>query len=237
MSDVEKIPETEQENTQENSEVVSSENLVTDIEKDNKKTAKKDESTVVLDKKSKMQLNVYDFVSIIMAAFIIITLIFTFAFRLVGVKGQSMENTLYENDWLITMQKSEYKSGDIVVITEPNYFNEPLIKRVIAVGGQTVDIDYSTSTVYVDGKAIDEPYIKEKFILQNADDISFPYTVPEGKLFCMGDNRNHSTDSRSTLIGGAVDERYILGKAVVRVLPFGAFDIYDYEQEEQEQEQ
>ena len=119
MSDVEKIPETEQENTQENSEVVSSENLVTDIEKDNKKTAKKDESTVVLDKKSKMQLNVYDFVSIIMAAFIIITLIFTFAFRLVGVKGQSMENTLYENDWLITMQKSEYKSGDIVVITEP----------------------------------------------------------------------------------------------------------------------
>ncbi len=236
MSDVEKIPGTEQEDVQDSSEVVSSENLVTDIEKDNKKTAKKDESTVALDKKSKMQLNVYDFVSIIMAAFIIITLIFTFAFRLVGVKGQSMENTLYENDWLITMQKSEYKCGDIVVITEPNYFNEPLIKRVIAVGGQTVDIDYSTSTVYVDGKAIDEPYIKEKFILQNADDISFPYTVPEGKLFCMGDNRNRSTDSRSTLIGGAVDERYILGKAVVRVLPFGAFDIYDYEQEEQQEQ-
>lgn len=235
MSDVEKIPETEQVNVQDDSNVVLSENLITDVEKDNKKTAKKDENAVVLDKKSKMQLNVYDFVSIIMAAFIIITLIFTFAFRLVGVKGQSMENTLYENDWLITMQKSEYKCGDIVVITEPNYFNEPLIKRVIAVGGQTVDIDYSTSTVYVDGKAINEPYIKEKFILQNADDISFPYTVPEGKLFCMGDNRNHSTDSRSTLIGGAVDERYILGKAVVRVLPFGAFDIYDYEQEKQEQ--
>ena len=235
MSDVEKIPETEQINVQDSSDAVSSENLVTDVEKDNKKTAKKNENAVVLDKKSKMQLNVYDFVSIIMAAFIIITLIFTFAFRLVGVKGQSMENTLYENDWLITMQKSEYKCGDIVVITEPNYFNEPLIKRVIAVGGQTVDIDYSTSTVYVDGKAINEPYIKEKFILQNADDISFPYTVPEGKLFCMGDNRNRSTDSRSTLIGGAVDERYILGKAVVRVLPFGAFDIYDYEQEKQEQ--
>lgn len=223
-SELEKQVEANIEADSKNTEV-SQDALVTDVDTTTKKENGK---TEVVDKKKKLQLNVYDFASIIMAAFIIIAVIFTFFFRLVGVKGQSMESTLHENDWLITMQRQEYVYGDIVVITEPNYFNEPLIKRVIATEGQTVDIDYASSTVYVDGVALEEPYINEAFILQNSDDVSFPYTVPEGKLFCMGDNRNHSTDSRSTLIG-AVDERYILGKAVIRVLPFGSFDIYDYE--------
>jgi signal peptidase I len=223
-SELEKQVEANIEADSKNTEV-SQDALVTDVDT----TAKKENGkTEVVDKKKKLQLNVYDFASIIMSAFIIIAVIFTFFFRLVGVKGQSMESTLHENDWLITMQRQEYVYGDIVVITEPNYFNEPLIKRVIATEGQTVDIDYASSTVYVDGVALEEPYINEAFILQNSDDVPFPYTVPEGKLFCMGDNRNHSTDSRSTLIG-AVDERYILGKAVIRVLPFGSFDIYDYE--------
>ena len=177
----------------------------------------------------------YDFVSIIMTAFIIIAIIFVFAFRLVGVKGESMENTLHGNDWLVTMQKSEYVYGDIVVTTKYNYFNEPLIKRVIATGGQTVDIDYSTGTVFVDGKALDEPYTKENFMIEKIDYMQFPYTVPEGYLFCMGDNRNGSTDSRSTLIG-AIDEKHIMGKAVIRLLPFGDFDIYDYEQELEKEE-
>lgn len=198
--------------------------LVEDVDVSKKEEVKK------VDAKKQMQLNVYDFVSIIMSAFIIIAVLFIFAFRLVGVDGQSMENTLHHKDWLITMQQQEYVYGDIVVITEDNYFNKPLIKRVIARGGQTVDIDYATATVYVDGKALDEPYTKEDFILEKVDDIDFPYTVPEGKLFCMGDNRNGSTDSRSTLIG-SIDERYILGKAVIRILPFGDFDIYDYEEE------
>ncbi len=206
----------------------TAEELVTEV--DNSKP-KKNNVTENLDKKTKFQLNVYDFVSIIMTAFIIIAIVFVFAFRLVGVKGESMENTLHGNDWLITMQKSEYVYGDIVVTTKYNYFNEPLIKRVIATGGQTVDIDYSTGTVYVDGKALDEPYTKESFMVEKIDHMQFPYTVPEGYLFCMGDNRNYSTDSRSTLIG-AIDEKHIMGKAVVRLLPFGDFDIYDYEQEQ-----
>ncbi|MBR3809133.1 MAG: signal peptidase I [Clostridia bacterium] len=206
----------------------TAEELVTEV--DNSKP-KKNNVTENLDKKTKFQLNVYDFVSIIMTAFIIIAIVFVFAFRLVGVKGESMENTLHGNDWLITMQKSEYVYGDIVVTTKYNYFNEPLIKRVIATGGQTVDIDYSTGTVYVDGKALDEPYTKESFMVEKIDYMQFPYTVPEGYLFCMGDNRNGSTDSRSTLIG-AIDEKHIMGKAVVRLLPFGDFDIYDYEQEQ-----
>lgn len=206
----------------------TAEELVTEV--DNSKP-KKNNVTENLDKKTKFQLNVYDFVSIIMTAFIIIAIVFVFAFRLVGVKGESMENTLHGNDWLITMQKSEYVYGDIVVTTKYNYFNEPLIKRVIATGGQTVDIDYSTGTVYVDGKALDEPYTKESFMVEKIDYMQFPYTVPEGYLFCMGDNRNGSTDSRSTLIG-AIDEKHIMGKAVIRLLPFGDFDIYDYEQEQ-----
>lgn len=226
-SDIEKFVESlEEEKTPTETAVAETdvaETLVTEVDAD---SAKINEEKP--DKKKQFQLNVYDFVSIIMAAFIIITIIFTFVFRLVGVKGQSMESTLFENDWLITMEQKEYVYGDIVVITEPNYFNEPLIKRVIATGGQIVDIDYGSSTVYVDGVALEEPYINESFILQNDDDITFPYTVPEGHLFCMGDNRNHSTDSRSTLIG-AVDERYILGRAMLRILPFGNSDIYDYE--------
>lgn len=227
-SDIEKFVESldEEQTTSEVTvtETDVAETLVTEVDADSPKT----NETEKPDKKKQFHLNIYDFVSIIMAAFIIITIIFTFVFRLVGVKGQSMESTLFENDWLITMEQKEYVYGDIVVITEPNYFNEPLIKRVIATGGQIVDIDYASSTVYVDGVALEEPYINESFILQNSDDITFPYTVPQGHLFCMGDNRNHSTDSRSTLIG-AVDERYILGRAMLRVLPFGNSDIYDYE--------
>ena len=226
-SDIEKFVESLEEETTPTETAVAetdvAETLVTEVDADSVKINEEKP-----DKKKQFQLNVYDFVSIIMAAFIIITIIFTFVFRLVGVKGQSMESTLFENDWLITMEQKEYVYGDIVVITEPNYFNEPLIKRVIATGGQIVDIDYGSSTVYVDGVALEEPYINESFILQNDDDITFPYTVPKGHLFCMGDNRNHSTDSRSTLIG-AVDERYILGRAMLRILPFGNSDIYDYE--------
>jgi signal peptidase I len=178
--------------------------------------------------KSSFHLSVYDLVSIVMSAFIIIAVVFTFVFRLVGVSGYSMTNTLQDNDWLLTVNKESYERGDIVVITEPNYFDEPLIKRVIAKGGETVNIDFTTGTVYVDGVALQEPYTREDFILPKLDDIEFPYTVPEGHIFCMGDNRNGSTDSRSNLIG-PLDERYVLGKAVIRILPFGDFDIYDYE--------
>ena len=122
-------------------------------------------STKKTDDKKKFNLMVYDMLSIVMTSFIIIALVFVFAFRLVGVVGSSMTNTLQENDWLITMQKDSYERGDIVVITQPNYFNEPLIKRVIATGGETVDIDFARGIVYVNGEPIDEPYKKEQFII------------------------------------------------------------------------
>ncbi len=186
------------------------------------------ESEEKLSPKKKFYINVYDLVSTGMAAIIIIAVLFTFVFRPVTVDGESMTNTLQHGDWLLTMSKTQYEQGDIVVITQDTYFHEPLIKRVIAKGGQTIDINFDTATVYVDGVALEEPYVKENFIYSKFDDCEFPYKVPEGCLFCMGDNRNGSTDSRSSLVG-PIDERAILGKAVVRVLPFGDFDIYDYE--------
>lgn len=184
-------------------------------------------------KKNSFAFNVYDFVSVLMASFIIIAVCFSFLFRLVGVDGESMTDTLQNGDWLITVEKAQYEYGDIVVITQPNYFNKPLIKRVIARGGQTVRIDYNTSTVYVDDVALEEPYTREDFILPKSDDCEFPFVVPDGFLFCMGDNRNGSTDSRSYLVG-PIDERYILGKAVFRIMPFTGADIYDYGEEQVE---
>lgn len=197
---------------------------------------KKEESNVVTDTKpekeevppkKKALLSIFDLVSVVMSSFVIIAIIFVFMCRLVGVDGQSMTNTLQHGDWLLTVNKTEYVNGDIVVITQDTWFNAPLIKRVIATGGQVIDIDEETDTVTVDGKVLDEPYIREDFI-NDAGIHDYPFTVPEGHLFCMGDNRNGSTDSRFAEVG-VIDEREILGKAVVRILPFGDFDIYDYE--------
>ena len=170
----------------------------------------------------------YEAASVLVSAFVMLAIVFSFLFRVVGVKGYSMENTVFQGDWLLTFQKAQYEQGDIVVITQDNFFHEPLIKRVVATSGQTVDINYNTSTVYVDGIALDEPYTKEDVIEYDYGDREFPYVVPDGHLFVMGDNRNNSTDSRSSLVG-PIDERYILGRASVRIIPFGDFNIYDYE--------
>ena len=97
----------------------------------------------------------------------------------------------------------------------------PIVKRVIAVGGQTVDIDYQTGTVYVDGEALDEPYLNEPMEEPWYEDLT-SVTVPEGSVFVMGDNRNHSNDSRDVTLG-TVDERYVLGRAVCVLLPFQNF--------------
>ncbi len=192
-----------------------------------KNTSSNNESKTV---KSSFTAVLYDVMATVIGAFVIISIVFVLLFRVVGVDGESMTNTLQHGDWLLAVNKVQYEQGDIVVVTQDTYFHTPLIKRVIAVGGQTIDIDYETATVYIDGKAIEEPYVREDFIFPKADDCSFPYTVPDGMLFCMGDNRNGSTDSRSSLVG-PIDERQILGKAVVRLFPLGEFNIYDYKTE------
>lgn len=159
----------------------------------------------------------YEVVSVFTTALVIIAVLFTFVMRFVGVDGSSMVPTLTDGDWLVVSAiNTNIEHGDIVISTQPNAFNEPIVKRVIAKGGQTVDIDFERGVVYVDGQALDESYIAEPTTTREG--ISFPMTVPEGKLFLMGDNRNDSTDSRSPLIG-CVDERYILGVVKCRAVP------------------
>lgn len=171
---------------------------------------------------------VHDLVYILAA----ITLIFTFLVRLVGVSGSSMYPTLvggHENinrgDYLAllsNMLEDTYHAGDIVVACVPSFDNgKPIVKRVVATEGQTVDLREEAGgvwKVYVDGIALDEPYIREPMDETRYQTIALPAKVPQGCYFCMGDNRNNSSDSRDYRIG-MIDGRYIVGKALMVVLP------------------
>ena len=159
----------------------------------------------------------FDWLQCVVAALVACILIFVFVGRTVGVEGISMQQTLLEGDRLI-ISRLFYtpKYGDIVVLRKDAFKDEPIIKRVIATEGQTVDIDFAAGIVYVDGVALDEPYANTPTNVR--EDFTEPVTVPEGCVFVMGDNRNHSTDSRTEVIG-CVDTRYILGKALFRLTP------------------
>lgn len=167
----------------------------------------------------------YDIMDSFKGAVLVAFIVFALAFRVVGVEGDSMNPTLNSGDWLAvsSVAVKGFEAGDIVVVTQPWERNVPIIKRVIAVGGDVVDIDFVTHQVIVNGKVIDEPYIAEPTALKY--DVEFPLVVEKGKLFVMGDNRNNSVDSRSSAIG-LVDERYVLGKAVIRLFPTGDRKIY-----------
>lgn len=171
---------------------------------------------VELTMKDKKYSAVYDFASILMTAIITVALLFTFFFKISTVNGHSMNDTLHDGDRLIiTARDKSVDYGDIVIISQPNAYNEVLVKRVIATGGQTIDIDIKNNTVTVDGEVLSEPYIKERNrILGDAFD--YPITIPEGYVFVMGDNRNDSGDSRYSAVG-LIDERYIVGEAVYRI--------------------
>ena len=166
----------------------------------------------------------YEVIDSIKGAAVVVFLSFTLVFRVVGVDGDSMNPTLNDGDWVaVTSTVSGYEQGDIIVITQPWEKNVPIIKRVVAVGGDTVYIDFNKNEVYVNGELLDEPYIAQPTRLHY--DVQFPLTVEEGKLFVMGDNRNDSLDSRSSKIG-MIDERYVLGKAVFRLSPASEWKIY-----------
>lgn len=169
---------------------------------------------------------VYDACDSLKGAIIAVFLIFALAFRVVGVDGDSMKNTLHDGDWVaVTGVSTEFERGDIVVVTQPWERNVPIIKRIIGIEGDTVYIDFSSGKVYINGEEIYEPYIAEQTHLQY--DIVFPVTVGKNEVFVMGDNRNDSLDSRSSKIG-MIDVHYILGKAIFRIYPFDEREIYDY---------
>ncbi|MGI5896157.1 MAG: signal peptidase I [Oscillospiraceae bacterium] len=167
--------------------------------------------------------DIWEWVESIAISVTTLIFIFVFVFRIVGVDGRSMDKTLADGDRLIiTSMFYTPAAGDIVVVNQPNEFGKPLIKRIIALEGQTVDIDFETGVVTVDGQVLDEPYISTPTTVYEG--VDFPVTVPEGTVFVMGDNRQSSTDSRSEMVG-FIDTRYILGKAIFRIFPFNTFGL------------
>ena len=150
----------------------------------------------------------------------LILVVFTFCMRVVIVSGSSMFSTLVDGDYLLLLNRplcGELEQGDIVVASMERFKDgEPIVKRVVATEGQTVDIDFRAGIVYVDGVALEEEYIYTPTHL--AEGMEFPLVVEEGCLFLMGDNRGDSRDSRAPEIG-LVDEREILGRAVFLLMP------------------
>ena len=158
--------------------------------------------------------SIYEWIDAAVFSLLVVVFVFTFLFRIVGVDGSSMQTTLMDHDRLI-LSALPYtpKRGDIVVINR--YTKEPLIKRVIGVAGDTVEIDEELHRVKLNGELLDEPYIHVPTYQEGMGGKTVQ--IPEGKVFVLGDNRVASLDSRSI---GLIDEGDILGKAVFRIFPF-----------------
>lgn len=166
----------------------------------------------------------------LVAALVLLILLFAFVGRVITVDGTSMFPTLHHKDVLLVHNiRYTPEQGDIIVLTKDfsGYVGQPIVKRVIAVGGQTVRIDYEQDKVFVDGEALNEPYLNEAVMNRPGGSLTIDeLTVPEGCVFVLGDNRNHSSDSRHVELG-AIDESYILGKAIMIIFPFSNFGTLD----------
>lgn len=163
--------------------------------------------------------DLYEWVQALVCSVLTVVVLFTFAARLIGVDGHSMLPTLQDGDRMLVLNAilyHDYKYGDVVVLRKDTFLQEPIVKRVIATAGQTVDIDFDSGTVYVEGQPLREDYINELTFLEEGTE--FPLTVPEGHIFVMGDNRNRSSDSRDSNLG-TVDTRYVIGRAVAVAFP------------------
>lgn len=171
-----------------------------------------------LSRTQKFDIFLFDMLdSLVFAVFAAIT-VFSIFGRIAAVDGASMFPTLTDGEKLAVSGMFYTPAyGDIVIVTRRSDPEAPLVKRVIAVEGQTVDIDFENGVVYVDGNLLNEPYTGTPTNLRG--DLEYPVTVPPGHVFLMGDNRNFSHDSRSARVGFA-DTRNIVGKVYAKVFPF-----------------
>ena len=188
-------------------------------------------------KKQGLFHDIMDIIETMMVSVFVVLLLFTYIMRPVTVDGRSMNPTLVNQDKLVMFRLCYAPTrGDIVVVDNQEghvldengrvkasgySLHENIIKRIIAVAGQTVEVDEKAGKVYVDGVELDEPYINEP-TLSNDGAFIYPITVPEGYVFVMGDNRNHSTDSRDSRVG-FISEDDIIGKVALRILPLDKF--------------
>lgn len=173
-----------------------------------------------MEKEKQTAKELYSWLRTLVCVSLGMVLLFTFVLRLIRVDGESMRETLQDGDVLVAVSRflaGDLEQGDIVIVRD-EYFKDgqPIVKRVIATEGRTVDIDFEAGIVYVDGEALDEPYTREPTYQDEGTE--FPLTVPEGELFLLGDNRNNSEDSRSAELG-TVEEECLLGKAVFLLFP------------------
>ena len=163
------------------------------------------------------KMELYDWLQCVVGALLAAIVIFLFVGREVRVSGTSMLPGLHDGDWVFTTRLFYQPDlGDVVVIQTDTFDGELLIKRVIALAGQTVDIDFAAGVVYVDGVALEEDFVNTP--TNERENFVGPVTVPEGCIFVLGDNRNGSEDSRSSRVG-MVDTRRIIGLAVFLMIP------------------
>ena len=167
----------------------------------------------------------FEWIEALIPALIVILVLFTFLFRVnIVVNGPSMNPNLMDGyKVFVSCIDKHFSRGDIVVVdSKGTSLNKPIVKRVIATAGQTVNIDFQTGIVSVDGVALDESAYIQSGITKDPGDVSFPQKVPAGHVFVLGDNRTISEDSRYHAVG-MIDQRYIIGKVNFIITPFAKF--------------
>ena len=181
--------------------------------------------------KPSAEANIFEWVEMVVLSACLILLIFTFVLRPARVDGNSMQETLHNGEMLLISDVAyKPRRGDILVFQKINSTHpDPIVKRVIATEGESVDIDFDTWTVTVtdengETRVLEEPYRKLATDARVTSNLEYPVKVGKGQLFVMGDNRNHSLDSRSSAIG-LVDENEVIGKVLCRFFPLNKIGV------------